>query len=94
MTVLLEVRARNLLDETAWWTTVDDLRTGGHLAADRYGQLLDGLHARGLLDDLGYRRRGHYPPAPSHEPLPRVAEPDADYHKGAPPKDGQTDLFE
>ena len=95
VTVLLEVRARNLLAETAWWTAVDDLRTGGHLAADRYGQLLDSLHARGLLDDLGSRRRrGHYPPAPSHEPLPRVAEPEADYHKGAPPKDGQTDLFE
>ena len=95
VTALLEVRARNLLDETAWWTTVDDLRTGGHLAADRYGQLLDSLHARGLLDDLGYRRRrGHYPPAPSHEPLPRVAEPEADYHRNAPPKDGQTDLFE
>ena len=95
VTVLLEIRARNLLDETAWWTTVDDLRTGGHLAAARYSQLLDSLHARGLLDDLGYRRRrGHYPPAPNHEPLPRVAEPDADYHRGAPPKDGQTDLFE
>ena len=95
VTVLIEIRARNFLDETAWWTTVDDLRTGGHLAAARYSQLLDSLHARGLLDDLGYRRRrGHYPPAPSHEPLPRVAEPDADYHKGAPPKDGQTDLFE
>ena len=93
--VLLEVRARNRLDETAWWTTVDDLRIGGHLAADRYGQLLDSLHARGFLDDLGYRRRrGHYPPAPSHDPFPRVAESDADYHKGAPPKGGQTDLFE
>ena len=95
VTALLEVRARNLLDETAWWTTVDDLRTGGYLAADRYSQLLDSLHARGLLDDLGYRRRrGHYPPAPSHGPLPRVAEPEADYHRGAPPKDDQTDLFE
>lgn len=66
-----------------------------HLAPDRYGQLLDGLHARGLLDDLGYRRRrGHYPPAPSREPLPRVAEPDVDYHADPSPKDGQTDLFD
>ena len=95
VTVLLEVRARNLLAETAWWATVDDLRTGCHLAADRYGQLLDSLHARGLLDDLGYRRRrGHYPHAPSRESLLRVAEPEADYHRNAPPKDDQTDLFE
>ena len=94
-TLLLEIRARNLLDEAAWWTTVDDLHTGGHLAPDRYGQLLDGLHARGLLDDLGYRRRrGYYPSVPSREPLPRVAEPDAAYHADTSPKDGQTDLFD
>ena len=95
LTLLLEIRARNVLDEAAWWTTVDHLHTGGHLAADHYGALLDELHARGLLDDLGYRRRrGRSPPAPSHEPLSRVAEPDANYHTGAPPKDDQTDLFE
>ena len=95
LTLLLEIRARNALDEAVWWTTVDALQTSGHLAANHYGALLDELHARGLLDDLGYRRRrGRYPPAPSHEPLSRVAEPDANYHTGTPPKDGQTDLFE
>ena len=89
LTLLLEIRARNAMDEAVWWTTVDALQTSGHLAADHYGALLDELHARGLLDDLGYRRRrGRYPPAPSHEPLSRVAEPDANYHTGTPPKDG------
>ena len=86
LTLLLEIRVRNALDEAAWWTTVDALQTSGHLTANHYG---------GLLDDLGYRRRrGRSPPAPSHEPLSRVAEPDANYHTGAPPKDDQTDLFE
>ena len=44
LTFLLEIRALNLPDEAAWWTTVDHLHTGGDLAADRYGALLDGLH--------------------------------------------------
>ena len=71
------------------------LRDGGYLDETGYDQLLDKLHARGLLDDVGYRRRrGRNPPAPAGEPLSRVAEPRTDYRVATPPQDRQTDLFE
>ena len=94
-TVLLEIRSRNVPDEDTYWKTVTALRDGGDLDKNTYGQLLDKLHARGLVDDIGYRhRRGRNPPAPAAEPLLRVAEPRTDYRVAAPAQDPQTDLFE
>ena len=58
------------------------LQDDGHLADDTYGQLLDKLHARGLLDDIGYLRRRDGIPlalAETDEHLSRVAEEEADY---------------
>ena len=98
VTVLLEVRARNALDDDAYWKTVDDLRAGGHLGEDAYGTLLDRLYARKLLDDLGYRRRrgGNLPlaPVPDDKLLLRVADPKADYGAKSPPTGGQADMFD
>ena len=92
--VLIEIRSRNVADEDAYWKTVTALRDGGDLDENTYGQLLDKLHARGLVDDIGYRhRRGRNPPAPAAEPLLRVAEPRTDYRVAAPAQDPQTDLF-
>ena len=94
-TVLFEIRSRNVADEDSFWTTVTALRDGGDLDENTHGQLLDNLHARGLLDDIGYRRRrGRNPPAPAAEPLLRVAEPRTDYRVATPAQDRQTDLFE
>ena len=93
-TVLLDIRSRMVADEDAYWTTVAALRDGSDLDEITYGRLLDKLHARGLLDDVGYRhRRGRNPPAPAAEPLLRVAEPRTDYRVAAPPQGRQTDLF-
>ena len=98
MTVLLELRARNALDDGAYWKTVADLRAGGHLGGDACGTLLDRLYARKLLDDLGYRRRdgGNLPlaPVPDHKPFLQVAEPGAGYDVRPSPKGGQTDMFD
>ena len=93
--VLAESVKRFGADEDSYWTTVTALRERGELDGNTYGQLLDKLHARGLLDDIGYRRRrGRKPPAPATEPLLRVAEPRTDYQAAKPPQDGQTDLFD
>ena len=93
-TVLLDIRSRMVADEDAYWGTVAALRDGSDLDEITYGRLLDKLHARGLLDDVGYRhRRGRNPPAPAAEPLLRVAEPRTDYRVAAPPQGRQTDLF-
>ncbi|MDE2907093.1 MAG: hypothetical protein OXQ28_13545, partial [Acidobacteriota bacterium] len=58
VTVLAEIRARDMLYESAWWALVGDLRRAGHLHDDGYTRLLDQLHARELLDTDAYRRRG------------------------------------
>ena len=93
-TVLLDIRSRMVADEDAYWGTVAALRDGSDLDEITYGRLLDKLHARGLLDDVGYRhRRRRNPPAPAAEPLLRVAEPRTDYRVAAPPQGRQTDLF-
>ena len=60
VTVLLEVRSRSVVD--GWRRFLADRRrTSAETVAtstrNPYAQLLDKLHARGLLDDLGYRRR-------------------------------------
>ena len=95
VTVLLELRARNVPDEDTYWKTVADLRAAGALGGDAYGQLLDRLYARKLVDDIGYRCRcGRTPPALDDKPLLRVAEPRAGYDAKRPPKGRQTDLFE
>ena len=84
-------RGRRVVSRVLGW-----LRAGGdHLDDTAYGQLLDGLHARGHLDDLGYRRRrGYIPPSPSAERWLRVAEDRAEYRANTPPPDPQPDLFE
>ena len=69
VTVLTEIRARDLLYESAWWSLVGELRGAGHLDDDSFGRLLERLHARDLLTDADYRRRGG--PA---LPAQRVAE--------------------
>ena len=95
LTVLLEIRARKVLYENAYWNVVDDLRNGSHLDQNGYGQLLGKLHARKLIDDLDYRRRGgRNAPARADEPLPAVAEHGADYDANPRPEDDQKDLFE
>ena len=69
-TVLLEIRSRNIADEDTYWKTVTALRDGGDLDENTYGQLLDKLHARGLVDDIGYRhRRGHICAGPADGPV-------------------------
>ena len=95
VTVLFEVRSRSVADEGSFWTLVAALLAGGHLDENAYGQILDKLHARGLLDDLGYRRRrGRTPPSPTGERFLRVAEEPADYRADPRPQDWQPDLFE
>ena len=100
LTVLVEIRARSVDDEDTYWTTTERsaigaLRNGGHLDNSAYGQLLDELHARGHLDDIGYHRRRRYiPPTPTRERYLRVAEEPAEYRAGTPPQDPQPDLFE
>ena len=95
LTVLLEIRSRSVADEATYWTMVATLRNGDNLDDSAYGQLLDELHARGYLDDIGYRsRRGYIPPSPSSERYLRVAEEPAEYRANTPPPDPQPDLFE
>ena len=76
VTVLTEIRARDLLYESAWWSLVGELRGAGHLDDDSFGRLLDRLHARELLSDADYRRRGGpaLPATGADLPAQRVAE--------------------
>ena len=76
VTVLTEIRARDLLYESAWWSLVDELRGAGHLDDDSFGRLLDRLHARELLSNADYRRRsGQALPATGTDlPAQRVAD--------------------
>ena len=96
VTALVEIRARELLYEGSYWATVTDLRNGGHLDDGSYNQLLDRLHARNLLDDVGrHRRRGLGMPTPAAGlPAQRVAEPRAGRQADLFPKKKQRDLFE
>ena len=96
VTALVEIRAREILYEGSYWATVTDLRNGGHLDDGSYNQLLDRLHARNLIDDLGHhRRRGRGMPAPAAGvPTQRVAEPRAGRQADLFPKKRQRDLFE
>ncbi|MDE0191069.1 MAG: hypothetical protein OXQ90_06900 [Gammaproteobacteria bacterium] len=95
VTVLVEVRGRRILDDDAYWIAAGALRDGSHETTDRYGTLLDQLHARGLLDDAGYRRRrGIEPPAAGNEPHLQVAEQGAAYRADTPGRDWRGELFE
>ena len=79
VTVLFQVRMRNVLDETTYWTMVANLRNSGRMAQGSYDQLLDRFHAHELLNDLHYSRRsGRDAPASKDEPLPQVAERGSD----------------
>ena len=71
------------------------LRGRSELDENTHGQLLDKLHARGLLDDIGYRRRRDgipLVPAEAHERLSRVAEGKADYQVDTRSKNCQVDM--
>ena len=96
VSALVEIRAREILYEGGYWATVTDLRNGGHLDGGSYNQLLDRLHARKLLDDVGHhRRRGRGMPAPAAGfPGQRAAEPRAGHQADLFPKKKQRDLFE
>ncbi len=96
VTALVEIRAREILYEGSYWATVTDLRNGGHLDDGNYNQLLDRLHARNLLDDVGHhRRREPGMPAPAAGlPAQRAAEPRAGHQADLFPKKKQRDLFE
>ena len=94
VTALVEVRARGLVDEDAYWTAAHVLRDGDP-PAERYGQLLDRLHMRGLLDDADYRSRsGRNPPRADDAPQLQVAESAPTYQAGAPGDGRQGELFE
>ena len=95
VTALVEVRARRHLEDDAYWTAAAALRDGGYPATDCYGALLDQLHARGLLDDAGYRRRsGRNPPGADDTPQLQVAEPGSAYRAATAGDDRQGELFE
>ena len=72
----VEIRARDLLYESAWWSLVGELRGADHLSDDSFGRLLDRLHARDLLSDADYRRRWEraLPATGADLPVQRVAE--------------------
>ena len=75
VTALAEIRARDILYASAYWSMVADLRSAGHLDDDSFGRLLDQLHARELLDDAEYpRRAGRDAPAGAGMPALRAAE--------------------
>ena len=88
VTLLTEIRARDLLYESAWWSLVGELR-GADLDDDSFGRLLDRLHARELLSDADYGRRGG--PA---LPAQRVAEAGPGRQPDLFPKSRQRKLFE
>ena len=75
VTVLVEIRRREILYEGAFWTVVADLRNGGHLDDSAHGQLPDRLYALELLENGNYRRQGQCTAAPiARPPEQRVAE--------------------
>ena len=95
VTVLVEVRAARLVDDDTFWTAAAELRDGVNPGTDRYGKLLDQLHARGFLDNIGYRlRSGRNPPAPDDTAQLRVAESGTSYQAAAPGAGEQEELFE
>ena len=95
LTALVEARARRLLDDDAYWTAAAALRDGDAPHADRYGQLLDSLRARGLLDDTDYRcRSGRNPPAPAVTPQLQAAESGPAYRAATSGDERQGELFE
>ena len=90
----MEIRRREILYEGAYWTMVADLRNGGHLDDGGHGQLLDRLHALGLLDDVSYRGGRNIPGSAAELPAQRVAEPRGRYQSELFRKDEQGKLFE
>ena len=95
VTALVEIRARRFLEDDAYWTAAAALQDGGYPATDRYGALLDQLHARGLLDDAGYRRRsGRNPPAADVTAHLQVAESASVYRAANAGDDRQGEMFE
>ena len=94
VTALVEVRSRRLLDDDSYWTAAAALRDRDAPHADRYGQLLDCLHARGFLDEADYRSRSGRNP-PTVGTLQRhVAEFGPAYQATTPGEEQQGDLFE
>ena len=95
VTALVEIRARNVSDDDAYWNAAARLHDADDARSDRYGQLLDQLYARGLLDDAGYRRRsGCNPPKADDAPPLEEAESGSAYRVATPVDDQQGELFE
>jgi hypothetical protein len=95
VTALVEIRARRLMEDDAYWTVAAALRHGGHPATDQYGALLDQLHARGLLDDAGYRHRsGRKTRGAEDRSQLQVAESGSVYQAATHDADQQGELFE
>ena len=95
VTALVEIRARNVFDDDAYWNAAAALHDDGDAGTDRYRHLLDELHARGLLDGAGYRRRsGRNPPEADHAPQLQVAESGSAYRVAISGDDQQRELFE
>ena len=94
VTMLAEVCGQRVMQDDAYWTMVSLLRDEGDLDDRGFCQLLDRLHARGWLDDIGYRRRrGVMPSVLSAEVALRVAESPAQYQADTRSQDRQPDLF-
>ena len=91
---LVEARAQGILDDDAYWAAADALRDGDAPHADRYGQLLDRLHARGLLDDTDYRSRRQGNPPTADTPQLQVAESGLAYRAVAPDDEKQRELLD
>ena len=93
VTALVEVRARRTVNDDAFWRAAAVLRAGGDPRADRYGGLLDRLHARGLLADADDRyQSGRNPPAAAD--ALQVAESATAYQTAASGDERQGELFE
>ena len=92
---LVEIHARRILEDDAYWTSITTLRDGGHLTTAGYGELLDQLLARGLLDDASYRRRsGRNPPVADDTRQLQIAESGSAYQAATRDDGQQRELFE
>ena len=96
VTVLTEIRAREIANEDAYWTTVTELRNSGHLSDSAHRKLLARLGDLKLVGDTRDGRQGdHNEPDPAAGvPSQGVAEAGAGYQAALFQKKRQQALFE